>query len=109
MTKYCHPLGMSVSTNIKYLIGGSTGLAVTLIQTPVTPSVGFSSTCGSLHLLHKATIQRTAVINTSFQGSRLLSRISLEKDLIKVYHKETLLQFSPIFPDLQGQDDPKKF
>lgn len=54
MTKYCHPLGMSETMNIKQITGGSTGVVVVIIPNPVIPSVGLSSTCGSL-LLHKGT------------------------------------------------------
>lgn len=54
MTKYCHPLGMSETMNIKQITGGSTGVVVVIIPNPVIPSVGLSSTCGSL-LLRKGT------------------------------------------------------
>jgi len=55
MTKYYHPLGMSVSTNTKHRTGDSAGLAVVLIRNPATTFIGFSRTCRSLHLLRKGT------------------------------------------------------
>lgn len=55
-----------------------------------------------------AAVQRTVVINTSFQGSRFLSRILLGKDICGVYHKATL-HFFPIFLDLLGPGSPKQF
>lgn len=54
-------------------------------------------------------IPRTVVINMSFQGSRFLSRISLGNYFNEVYYNTTLLQFSPIFPDLQEPGDSKQF
>lgn len=53
MTKYYHPLGMSETMNIKHPTEDSTGLVVVIIPNPVIPSVGLSSTCGSLLLLRK--------------------------------------------------------
>lgn len=55
MTKYCHPRGWQYQQT-EHLTEDLTGLVVILIQTPITPSVGFSSTCGSLHLLCKGAL-----------------------------------------------------